>query len=126
MTGVERAAALALAVGRLAIGAGIWAAPRTTMRVLGLEQPGADGLAVARIAGTRDLILGSWQLRAVGDRERLRRATWAAAACDAGDALTFALLLRGGRARPGLRGVAAAAPAAALGLWLASRLSADQ
>ncbi|MDQ2675832.1 MAG: hypothetical protein M3Y34_03405, partial [Actinomycetota bacterium] len=45
-------------------------------------------------------------------------------ACDAGDALTFGLLAaRGGdNLGPGVRGVATAAPATALGAWLVSRL----
>ena len=115
----ERLAAIALAGGRLTIGAGIWLAPRTTLRALGFGLPARpEELAIARIAGTRDLVLGAWQAGATRDREGLARATAAAAACDAGDVLTFALLLRAGRSRAGLRGVLGAGAAVGLGAAL--------
>ena len=100
----ERLAAIALAGGRIAIGAGLWVAPRPTLRALGFAEPDAQALTVARIAGTRDLVLGAWQTTTLGDRERLARATAAVAACDAGDALAFALALGAGN---GGRGCAA-------------------
>jgi len=118
----ERVAAIALAGGRIAIGAGLWVAPRPTLRALGFAEPDAQALTVARIAGTRDLVLGAWQTTTLGDRERLARATVAAAACDAGDALAFALALGAGERRAGLRGLAGAVPATALGLGLARAL----
>jgi hypothetical protein len=106
----------------MAIGIGFWLAPDLIRRVLGFDEQGAETLAVSRIAGTRDFVLGAWQASAAGERERLRTATLAATACDAGDTLTFALLLKDGRTKPGIRGVAAALPATLAGGWLASRL----
>ncbi len=112
----ERLLAMGLAGGRLAIGAAIWLAPGPAFKALGLDSPStAQALAIARIAGTRDLVLGAWQASSLGDRRRLAAATTAVAVCDAGDALAFALLLAAGERRAGLRGLAGAMPATLLG-----------
>jgi len=122
-TDFERLAGLGLAVGRLAIGAGLWLAPGPSSRALGFERLDGPALALARIAATRDLVLGAWQLSALGDRGRLARATLGVALADAGDAATFSLALGDERTRiAGLRGLPAAAAAAGAGLWLARRL----
>ena len=118
----ERALALALASGRLAIGTGFWLAPELMRRLLGFGDLDAEALAISRVAGTRDLLLGAWQAGASRDRERLRRASAAIAACDGGDTIAFAALLAGGRTGAGLRGVSAALPATLAGAWLAARL----
>ncbi len=124
MTSSERVVGAGLAAGRLAIGAGLWVAPDAAARALGFERLGSAGLALARIAASRDLVLGVWQLSSLGDRDQLRRATLGVAAADAGDALTFALALGGDRdARTaGARGLPAAAAATAAGVWLVARL----
>ncbi len=119
---IERAAALGLAVGRMAIGAGLWLAPDLTVRALGFSEADDRTVAVARIAGTRDIVLGAWQATTLASRDRLGRATVAVAACDAGDSLTFALLLGTDERRAGLRGVAVALPATIVGFALAGRL----
>ena len=120
----ERAAAAGLAAGRVAIGAGLWLAPRLSLRALGFADADQRALAVARIGATRDLVLGVWQLRALDDREELLRATRTVAVVDAGDALAFGLARRdpGARGMGGL-GVALAGPAAVAGGWLAFSLS---
>ena len=123
-SGLERLAGGGLAAGRLAIGAGLWLAPRLSLRALGFADADERALAVARIGATRDLLLGAWQLRSLGDRDELLRATRAVAVVDTGDALAFALALRDPRARPmGAIGAGLAGPAAAAGAWLASSLS---
>jgi hypothetical protein len=106
----------------VAIGAGLWLAPRLTLRALGFSEPHAQALAVARIAGTRDLVLGAWQLTTLGDRDRLGRATVAVAACDAGDAAAFGLLLGTNERRAAIRGLAGAVPATLAGIGLARSL----
>lgn len=106
----------------MVIGAALWAAPGFALRALGFSPPDDQSIAVARIAGTRDLVLGAWQASAVSDRDRLARATTAVAACDAGDSLAFGFLLGTSERRAGLRGVAAAVPAAAVGVALAASL----
>jgi len=125
VTATERTVAAGLAAGRIAIGAGLWLAPKATARALGFDGLGPAGLTLARIAASRDLVLGAWQLGALGDRGRLRQATIGVAAADAGDALTFALALRGegGSRTAGVRGLPAAAAATAAGAWLATRLA---
>jgi len=118
------AAAAALAAGRLMIGGSLILAPERTLGALGFEQPSETTVAVARLAGVRDIVLGAAQALAIGDRDRLRRSSLACAAADAGDAAVFASALGGEPSvrRAAMRGAAAATPAALAGLWLASRL----
>jgi hypothetical protein len=121
--GIERLLAVNLAAGRIAIGTGLWLAPRLSSKALGFGEPDGATLAVGRIAATRDLILGVLQLTALDDRERLARISAAVAVCDAGDTLAFALALRDPATRTaGIRGIGAAAAATAAGAWLANRL----
>ena len=114
--------AYGLAAGRIAIGAGLWAAPRLSMGALGFRDPSPETIAIARVAGTRDLILGAWQLSAIGDDEQLARASAAVAACDAGDAVAFGLLYAAGNRAAGVRGLAAAVPATVAGALLVRSL----
>jgi hypothetical protein len=118
-----RALAFALAAGRLAIGTGLWMAPTLSARLLGFGEIDARALTLARIAATRDLVIGAWQLSGVYEPERLAAASTAAAAADAGDALAFALAFRSkdrSIRRAGLRGMAAAVPAAIAGAVVAA------
>ncbi len=113
-----RTVATGLALGRLVIGAGIWLAPGLAAKALGFGSLDATALALGRIAASRDLVLGAWQLSALNDRQDLRRASLAVAVADGGDALTFALTARGA----GMRGLAGAVPATIAGAWLVRRL----
>ena len=109
----------ALAAGRIAIGAGIWLAPKPAARTLGFDRFDSRALILARILAGRDLVLGVWQASALGNPAALRPVSAAAAIADAGDALAFALALAAGNERSaGLRGVAVALPAAIAGAWL--------
>ena len=118
-----RTTATALALGRLAIGAGIWLAPGRAARALGFDSIDAKALALGRVAASRDLVLGAWQLSALDDRQDLRRASLAVAVADGGDALAFGLALRSvGTRGAGLRGLAGAVPATLAGVWLVRRL----
>jgi hypothetical protein len=119
MTGSARAVATGLGLGRLAIGAGLWLAPQQAARTLGFKDFDSRALALGRVAATRDLVLGVWQLRSLNDQAELRRAAAVTAAADAADAVAFADLLRRGERAAGLRGLAAAVPAAVAGAWLA-------
>ena len=114
-----------LAAGRIVIGAALMLAPERALGALGFEDASEATIAVARLAGVRDIVLGAAQAAAAGDRERLRRSTLACAAADAGDAAVFANALAGsGDARlAGARGLAAAGPATLTGIWAAWRLS---
>ena len=120
----ERLIGAALAAGRIAIGAGIWAAPALAAKALGMKEYEGEALAVARLAGTRDLILGTWLAAELRNGGSPLAPTAALVACDAGDALAFGLLAADGgdSLGAGARGLAAAGPATAVGLWLAHRL----
>src|SRR5688500_3142632 len=115
-----RNVAIGMAAGRIAIGAGLWLAPERSGRALGLAEVDSRATMLGRLAATRDLVLGVWQLSAIDDPPALRRVSRAAAIVDTGDALTFALAAAQGDERgAGLRGFAIALPAAAIGAWLA-------
>jgi hypothetical protein len=118
-----RAWSLASGVGRIAIGLGMLAAPEPALRSLGFAEVSPATVAVSRLAGIRDLVLGVVTLTGLGDHTRLRTATLANAAADAGDTFAFALAFGAGERTAGARGIAAALPATAAGLWTAWRLS---
>ncbi len=120
----ERTIGAFLAAGRIAIGAGIWAAPALAAKGLGMAKWDGEALALARLAATRDLLLGAWLAAELKDGGKPLAPAVAMTVCDAADALTFALLAgRGGDAvKPGRQGLAAAGPATVLGAWLVSRL----
>jgi hypothetical protein len=120
----SRAAALGLAVGRLAIGTGATLATRRALAATGFGETDGAGRALARMTGARDLALAGLVLTALDDRRRLRAATAAAAFADAADAAAFgvALARRDGIDRAGAVGVVAASAATTAGLWLHRRL----
>jgi hypothetical protein len=119
-----RALTLVSGLGRMAIGAALALAPERALRTLGFRDVSPTAVAVSRLAGGRDIVLGAVMMAAVDDPDRLRRASLANAAVDAGDAATFAAALaHGGDVRTAaLRGLAAAVPATIAGLWVAARL----
>jgi hypothetical protein len=80
-------------------------------------------VAVTRLAGGRDLVLGLVTVAALDDRGRLRGATLANTLADAGDTLAFGIALGTDEHAAGSRGLAAALPAALAGAWTAWRLS---
>jgi hypothetical protein len=125
---LPRLAAIGLAAGRLAIGAGIWLAPRRSWKALGFEdhQPQGPALVLGRLAASRDLALGAWTLAALQDPERLRRVVATVAVVDGADSLAFALALREGPElrQAAIRGLVAAIPATLVGAWAASRFRA--
>jgi hypothetical protein len=118
-----RAWSLASAAARIVIGIGMIAAPEPALRALGFDEVGPATVAVGRIAGVRDLVLGLGTLAALEDRDRLRTATLANAVADAGDTLAFGVALRTSERTAGARGIAAALPAAVAGAWTAWRLT---
>jgi hypothetical protein len=66
---------------------------------------------------------GALTLAALDDPDGLRAATLANALADAGDTAAFALALGTEDRTAGVRGIAAALPAMAAGIWVAWRLS---
>jgi hypothetical protein len=118
-----RALSIASGLGRLAIGVGIFAAPRRAFSALGFREVDDVGVTLARLAGARDIVLAVATLLALDDPDRLRAANLANAAADGGDAVSFALALRRtDQTEAARRGLAAAVPATIAGLWVARRL----
>jgi hypothetical protein len=117
-----RAWSLASGLGRIAFGVGMLAAPGPALRALGFTDVSPATVAVSRIAGIRDLVLGVATLAGLQDPDRLRAATLANAVADAGDTLAFGLALASPERAAGSRGIAVALPAAIAGLWIARRL----
>jgi hypothetical protein len=118
-----RAWSLLSAGARIAIGLGMLAAPEPALRALGFSETGPATVALARVAGARDLVLGAATLAARRDRDRLRTATLANAVADSGDTLAFGVAIGTSERTAGLRGIAAALPAAIAGGWIAWRLT---
>ena len=117
-----RAWSLASGLGRIAFGVGMLTAPERALRVLGFTDVNTATVAVTRVAGVRDLVLGLVTVSGLGNPDRLRRATLANAIADAGDTLAFGLTLRTSEREAGVRGFAVALPAAAAGIWTRWRL----
>jgi hypothetical protein len=114
---------LAIAAGRVAIGVGALLATRPALKALGFAETDAAGLALGRIAGGRDIALGLLALAARDDPKALRTAALAAAAVDAGDAVSFGVAARDPQARrAGLGGAVSGSAAAIAGAWAWRRL----
>ena len=113
-----------LGAARIGIGASVWAAPGPSVRALGFDPDNPQVMSLARLAGTRDLVLGGAAVACADDGPAAATMTRLNAAVDALDALAFgiALVRRQGIDRAGLVGSLSAAAAAAFGLALASRL----
>lgn len=123
---LARGAAIAIACGRIGIGIGAFGLTRKALAGLGFDRPDGTSVALARLAGSRDIALGLHALGAVsgGDRERLREATLLGALVDGADALSFgaALISRDGIDRTALINAPLATGAALAGAWALSRL----
>jgi hypothetical protein len=112
-----------LASGRIGLGVGLFAAPRTAARLwLGQDDPGASTL-LARGLGARDIAIGVGQLVALDDGDP---GPWidAGVAADAGDTAAGILGRRHVSPRSSLGTVAVAGGSALLGLWLKRALDA--
>lgn len=121
-----RPAARALAVGRIAIGAGLVLAPRLAASGWIGADGRRDGTSVlARAVGARDVLLGAMVLHTIDRPEVAPRWLSATAACDAVD-FAAALSVRDELPRVrGALGMAVAGGAAVAGLAL-SRVLAEQ
>jgi len=107
-----------LGTARIALGSAIVVAPDPALALLGFGRRDALTRALARLAGSRDVALGAIALTA-SEKDGLRRAALAGAACDASDAVTFGLVAfeRGELDRASLGGVGSALVATAAGVW---------
>jgi hypothetical protein len=120
---LARAGAIAIALTRIGIGAAAFALTRPSLRKLGFGDPSAAAVALARLAGGRDIALGALALSVRGDRGRLREASLLAAAVDAGDAIAFgAAITSPGYRRMAILNAPAGVGGALAGAWVAARL----
>jgi len=112
-----------LGAGRVALGAGALFATRPTLKMLGFAETDGTGLALAELAGGRDLTLGLFSLAVRDDRAALRTVVLTAALLDVADAISLGLAARNPQARrAGLGGVASGGAAAIAGAWAWRRL----
>jgi len=122
--GLSRLGATEIACGRIGIGIGATALTRPALRALGFAEPDGATVALARLAGGRDIALGLHGLSVRDDPVELRRSVLIGAAVDAGDAAAFAaaLIRREGIDRTAAMNVPIAGAAVVAGLWVAARL----
>jgi len=115
---------VAIAVARIGIGVAAFALTRPALRLAGFSRPDGSTVALARLAGARDIALGAHALANRDDRRRLSGATALATAVDLGDAIAFgsALVGRDGIDRTALMNFPVAAAAVVAGSWSAARL----
>ena len=121
---LARLGATAIAVGRIAIGIGAAGLTRPALRALGFAEPDGATVALARLAGGRDIALGLHGLSVRDDPAELRKSVLLGAAVDAGDAAAFAtaLIRRDGIDRTAAMNFPIAGAAVLAGAWIAARL----
>lgn len=120
---LARPGAIAIALTRIGIGIGAFGFTRAALRGLGFADPDPATIALARLAGGRDVALGLHALAVRGDRRRLREASLIGAAVDAGDAIAFGALAAGqGIDRTAAINATLGTGGALAGLWVGWRL----
>jgi hypothetical protein len=95
---LARTLVLGVACGRVAIGLGAFFATRRALAALGFSEPSGAAVALARLAGGRDIALGLHALAVRDDPAALKQAAAIGAAVDAGDAIASGPLSRPGTA----------------------------
>ncbi|HET7589849.1 MAG TPA: DUF4267 domain-containing protein [Solirubrobacterales bacterium] len=115
---------LELGGSRVAIGVGAMVATRPALRTLGFGEPEATGMALARLAGGRDIALGALTLAARDDVRKLRTLLLVSSTCDLADAVGLGISARHPETRrAGIGGILSGGAAAIAGLWAARRLA---
>ena len=118
-----RQVALQIGGSRIAIGAGALLATRPALRLLGFGDAEATGLALAKLAGGRDVALGALTVAARDDVERLRTLLLVSSACDLADAVGLGASARYPETRrAGIGGIVSGSAAAIAGFWAWRRL----
>lgn len=118
-----RQVALRIGASRVAIGVGAVVATRPALKVLGFDQPEQTGMALAKLAGGRDIALGALTLAAHDDARKLRTLMLVSSACDVADAVGLGLSIRYPETRrAGVGGIVSGSAAALAGFWAYRRL----
>ncbi len=118
---------MALQIGgsRLAMGLGIFFATQPALRALRFGSTDAQGEALAKLGGARDVAIGALTLAARDDPRALRTTILVSSACDVADAVALGLSARRPETRKaGLGGLLSGAAAAVAGFWAWRRLGA--
>jgi hypothetical protein len=124
MDPLGRQAAIAIGAARLGIGAGALFATRRALKPLGFGDTDAKGVALAKLAGGRDLALGALTLACRDDARRLPALVLAGVALDSADAVSLGLAAANPQTRAGgFGGALSGVVAAAVGCWAWRRLS---
>ncbi len=121
-----RQVALQIGAGRVALGLATVLATRPALKGLGFSRPETTGVALAKLAGGRDVALGTLTLAAHDDVRALRALMLVSSACDAADAVALGLSVGDPETRKaGISGIASGGAAALAGLWAWRRLGAS-
>jgi len=115
--------ALGIGATRLAMGLGIFFATQPALRALRFGSTDAQGEALAKLGGGRDIAIGAMTLAARNDPQALRTTILISSACDLADAVALGVSARNHETRgAGIGGVISGGAAAIAGLWAARHL----
>jgi hypothetical protein len=118
-----RQVALQIGVSRMMVGFGALFFTRPALRALGFGEAEQTGMALAKLAGGRDLALGTLTVAAHDDRAMLRTLVFVSSVLDAGDAVALGASARHPATRnAGLGGFLSGGAAALAGFWAWRRL----
>jgi hypothetical protein len=124
MDAKARQVALGIGASRVAMGVGIFLATQPALRALRFGSTDAQGEALAKLGGARDVAIGALTLTARDDAEALRRTILLSSACDVADAVALGLSARRPETRAaGIGGILSGGAAAAAGFWAWRRLA---
>lgn len=123
MDSTARQVALGIGVSRLAMGLGIFFATQPALRALRFGSTDAQGEAMAKLGGGRDIAIGAMTLAARNDPQALKTTILVSSACDLADAIALGASARNPETRgAGIGGVLSGGAAAVAGLWAYRRL----
>ena len=118
-----RQVALGIGASRLAMGIGIFFATQPALRALRFGSTDAQGEAMAKLGGGRDIAIGAMTLAARNDPAALRTTILVSSACDLADAVALGVSARNPETRhAGIGGILSGGAAAVAGLWSWRRL----
>ena len=123
MDSTARQVALGIGASRLAMGLGIFFATQPALRALRFGSTDAQGEAMAKLGGGRDIAIGAMTLAASNDPTTLRTTILLSSACDLADAVALGVSARHPQTRKaGIGGIVSGGAAAVAGLWAWRRL----
>lgn len=118
MNSKARQMALGIGASRLAMGLGIFFATQPALRALRFGTTDAQGEAMAKLGGGRDIAIGAMTLAARNDRSALRTTILVSSICDAADAIALGVSAKNPETRAaGIGGILSGGAAALAGLW---------